>query len=744
MRIQGTKSALFAAAAFALSLAVDAETLYSDGAVLSLAEHNGAVEFMRGADGVPRVVAAEEAFTLQLLDGKGNPTRLKSGDFVFEGCSRAERVDRVEKEGVGGDVNDDKSSRNLSAFNLSTFQLAWRHANGLVVRMSISATNGEFRFKPSVENIPAGMLLEWFDGPQVCVRSNTRLYWPYMDGCEVSDHAVRLGTPWEYRPVGFTPRYRSFGALYPGWSQMQFLASYANGLGVYFAAVDPHHTPKATEFTPVDGLRTRLSLQTFCGDLAADGAWRPDWEYVLRPYIGGWMEACSLYRDWVRTLPEFKAKPNRPAWMKDSPVTLVCPVRGEGMDRGDMSPNRYFPYVRIMDEVKKYGKLLDSTILVLLAHWEGTAPWSPPYVWPPYGGEEKLAELRDALHGRGDLLGLYCSGTAWTQKNFFTGYSREAEFEREGLARYMIRGPRGEIEATVCNNPNFRFGCDLCLTEHWSRKTVEGEVAAMAKFGADYCQFFDQNIGGVFNPCYSRSHRHPPIPGAWQTAAMAGLQRQLLGMIAGCGSKMILGCEACAATPYVPNLFFNDAREFRGYLFGRSVPGISFVFHEWMCNFSGNGCMSVGLEPRCALAQSFHYGDMMTAVLGDEGRLLGKWGTPWSEDKTEQEPFVKLIRNLNAMRKCHGDLLLDGRMVVPPYAVETKPVAYDVDTKYYGIRHIETSEVIVSFWENDAGKRLGFATNWKTEPSEITIVRGDGSRETRTVPPCGTIELEGK
>ena len=53
MKIQGTKSALLAAAAFALSLAVDAETLYSDGAVLSLAEHNGAVEFMRAAHETP-------------------------------------------------------------------------------------------------------------------------------------------------------------------------------------------------------------------------------------------------------------------------------------------------------------------------------------------------------------------------------------------------------------------------------------------------------------------------------------------------------------------------------------------------------------------------------------------------------------------------------------------------------------------------------------------------------------------
>ena len=698
------------AVALAYALVARAETIYSDGSVLSLAEHNGAVEFMRGADGISRVVAADEAFVLQLLDEAGNPQRIASHEF---------------RHSFVGNVHH------------------YVHANGLAVKIVVRGGGGAFHFKPEISGVPTGMLLEWFDGPQICVRADTRIYWPYMDGCEVSDHAVRLGTPWEYRPVGFTPRYRTICALYPGWSQMQFIASYSDGVGLYFAAVDPRHTPKATEFTPVDGLRTRLSLQTFCGDLT-DGEWCPDWEYVLRPYSGGWMEACALYRDWVRTLPEFQQRPEHPQWMQDSLVTLICPVRGQGMDHGDMSPNRYFPYVRIMDDVKRYGNLLDSRILVLLAHWEGTSPWSPPYVWPPYGGEAKLAEFRDALHARGDLLGLYCSGSAWTTKCFFTGYSREEQFEREGLARHMVRGPRGEIEATVCNNPTFRFGCDLCLSEEWSRKIVEGEVASMAKFGADYCQIFDQNIGGAFLPCYSRTHRHPPIPGAWQTAVMAGLQKRLRGMVAGCGSKMVLGCEAAAATPYVPNLFFNDAREFRGYLFGRSVPGISFVFHEWMCNFSGNGCMSVGLEPRCALAQSFHYGDMMTAVLGGEGRLLGKWGTPWDEDRTEQVPFVKLIRNLNAVRKKHGDLLLDGRMVVPPYAVETKPVVYDVATKYYGIRRIETSEVIVSFWENDSGKCLGFATNWKTEPSEMVIVRPDGRREARIVPPCETIELEPK
>jgi len=708
MQIVRSHSAIASVALALVAASARAATFYSDGAVLSLAERNGAVEFMRGADGVARVVAADEAFTLQLRDEEGNPLHIASSAFRFSSD--------------GG-------------------ELRYEHANGLKVRVSVRGAGGAFLFRPEVSGIPEGMLLEWFDGPHVQVKSNTRIFWPYMEGCEVSNHAIRLGTPWEYRPVGYTPRYRTIGALYPGWAQMQFVASYADGLGVYFAAADPHHTPKAAEFTPVDGLRTRLSLQTFCGDLT-DGAWRPDWDYVLRPYAGDWMEACAFYRDWVRTLPEFQSKPKRPAWMKDSPVTLVCGVRGAGMDRGDMSPNRYFPYIRIMDDVEKYGKLFDSKLLILLAHWEGTAPWSPPYVWPPYGGEEKLAAFRNALHAHGDLLGLYCSGTAWTQKNFFTGYSREEEFEKQGLARHMIRGPKGEIEATVCNSPVFRFGCDLCLAEEWSVRTIEREVESMARFGVDYCQILDQNIGGAFLPCYSRTHRHPPIPGAWQTAAMTALQKGLCGRVASCGAKMIFGCEAAAATPYVPQLFFNDAREFRGFLFGRSVPGISFVFHEWMCNFSGNGCMSAGLDARCALAQSFHYGDMMTAVLGAEGRLLGRWGTPWAEDHTEQEPFIKLIRNLNAVRKRHGELLLAGRMTVPPYRVETKPVAYDFDTRYYGVRRIETSEVITSFWEDDAGRRLGFATNWEKHPSEITLVKQDGHREKRMVPPLETIELD--
>ena len=350
----------------------------SGGATLRLAEANGAVASLLAADCSERLVSAAEAFTLQLLDGKGEPTRLKSSNFTFshDGGALTWRYTGKARADGAKPVPPD--------------------AGGLVVRMEVSTADGEFHFRPSVEGIPAGMLLEWFDGPQICVSADRALYWPYWDGCEVRDFTRRT-----YRPCRYRSRYDfSDCSLYPGIAQMQFLAAYADGAGIYFSAVDDRHTPKGVEWELVDGSAVRLSLQTFCGDLDADGAWRPKFFYALRAYEGGWMEACEIYRDWVRTLPRFDHPRMRPKWMSDSPVNLIYPVRGEGLDNlpRDMKPNRYFPYMNAMSAVEKYAKLLDSRIMALLMHWEGTAPWAPPYVWPPLGGETALAEFRDALH----------------------------------------------------------------------------------------------------------------------------------------------------------------------------------------------------------------------------------------------------------------------------------------------------------------------------------------------------------
>ena len=112
--------------------------------------------------------------------------------------------------------------------------------------MKVEAAKGEFRFTPSVENIPAGMLLEWFDGPQVCVAADSTLFWPYVDGIEVTDVSRRTS---QYSPLSFRDRnWVGIYSLYPSYCQMQFLAAYKNGHGVYFSAVDDRHTLKQVDW----------------------------------------------------------------------------------------------------------------------------------------------------------------------------------------------------------------------------------------------------------------------------------------------------------------------------------------------------------------------------------------------------------------------------------------------------------------------------------------------------------------
>lgn len=681
-------------------------TLTGDGCRIGFSERNGALESICGVDGIERVRPAKDLFSLCLLDVAGEESVFTSSDFSF--------------------------SREGSRF-------AYCHTNGLRVVVDVRADHGALCVRPRVSGCPVGMRLNWCDVPHVNVSTGGLLYWPYEDGCEVSDYTVRTNKfAWErYRDAGWVERCTAAGGYYPGTAQMQFLAHYRDGRGLYFAAHDEKHVQKLVEWEYRDKSTARLTLQTLCGD-AREGVWAPDFDYVLRPYCGGWKEACELHRDWVRTLPEFAAAPSLPEWAEDSPITLIYAVKGEGMDNTvGMAANRYYPYTNALVEVDRYAKLFDSRIMAVLMHWEGTAPWCPPYVWPPYGGESALAAFRDALHSRGHLLGLYCSGTAWTQVSCVDpSYSRSQQFVQEGLARCMMRGPKGQIDASICNHTRAqRFGYDLCLCVDWSRRTLLDEVMKIARFGVDYCQFFDQNLGGGPNRCWSGEHGHPPVPGAWMTDAMSNLQESMVASIRKAGSGMTIGCEGAAATPFVKNLYFNDSRSFFPRRFGRSVPGVSYVLHEWMCNFSGNQ-VAVRSDENFRWAYSFHCGDMLSAVLGPDGKLVTAWAVPWSEPLPDQDELIALIRSLNSIRKRYPQYLLRGRMMRPPFGVETGSVVVG-----RGDCAHEYDEVLWSYWQAPSGECKGFATNWQRHPAQIRIRHPGGRCETRRVGALETIEF---
>ena len=189
-------------------------------------------------------------------------------------------------------------------------------------------------------------------------------------------------------------------------------------------------------------------------------------EVIWQFFDGDWMDAADIYRDWFeKNLPSalVKVAENRtlPTWYRDMPIVITYPVRGIH-DMDEMNPNKFFPYGNALPVIDEFAEKMQSKVLVLLMHWEGTAPWAPPIVWPPYGGEEMLVKFMDDLHAKGHLLDVYCSGLGWTeQSNLISEYCTKDRIERERLSNAMCLAPDGSLpHSRICTGQ--RSGYDIC------------------------------------------------------------------------------------------------------------------------------------------------------------------------------------------------------------------------------------------------------------------------------------------
>ena len=662
---------------------------------LELSHVNGSVLSAK-RNGYELILPAAEPFFLQLLKENGDQILLKGSDFAT-----------FEKEG------------NVFRYNGCT------QFPDLVCEIHVRI-NGEFIcFRNKVTGVPADHAIEWIDSPQVRIFGNRSLLVPRHDGIVINDVTVRRKMPkGAYHPIGYAYRGRNPGAVFPVNTMMQFMADYDENGGIFIAAFDRKCVYKAMEFEVLEDDSARLSLQTFTGcDFGED--YTTEFDYVITGFSGNWMNAAQIYRDWYDTHAA-PAKPY-PKWLEDSPVILIYPVLGEGTDHGkyQLHPNCYYPYSSALPYINKYNKAFDSRVMALLMHWEGTAPWAPPYIWPPLGGEDMLADFRDALHKDGNLLGLYASGTAWTQTSSINDYSMEAVCKEQNLTRHMKRGPHGEIDANCCNGPQEqRLGYDMCMNEEWPRQEVRNEIKKVASFGVDYCQYFDQNHGGGQHPCYSREHNHAPVPGVEQTQAMQTLMKDIHNDIKLLGSEMVLGCESSAAEPFVNYLQLNDARNASMWWQGEPVPAQSFIFHDRSTCFAGNQCATFWQirYDECPenllfrLAYSFNAGYLLSVTLKEQGNIHWSWGYEWSNSAPEQESVITLVRNLNKIRKEFPQYLLYGRMEIPENKVECGTWAL----KLIWRDHILPS-VLDSCWSSSDGSKIRVLTNYLPYEQKVTL-----------------------
>ena len=660
----------------------------------------------------------DELFSIRMRDFVGNPYQYTTADFSDAAL----------------DMQSDKAVISYSGCAMlpgTTVEVAVSRNNSGDIIWNIAITPGRDYFR-----------VEWVDFPRVKLvkDSSCRFLIPCAEGVLIENLEERQEkAAFKCNLVEYA--YNGVDSLYPGAAAAQFEAIYDDNFGLYIGCHDDKDFPKVVDFMPDNG-RGRIVLQHF-----TEGCGKLSYNVVMTSFAGNWQDAADIYRNWMESagvMPE-KLAENLPEVLADSPVVIAYPVKGFGSDAGGLIPNEYYPYMNGLPVMERYSNLWNNKVMALLMHWEGTAPWAPPFIWPPSGGEELLKEYIDAMHEKGNTVGLYSSGIAWTQKSMIDpDYSLEERFIAENVADEICIGPRGEAWSSVCNSPlGQRIGYDLCPSRDYTANVVCKEISSAANLGVDYLQYFDQNQGCVSPLCYSKKHDHPDLPGAWQTRAM----QNLLDKAQKSAGKTIVGCENAAAQPYVKVCKLNDLRNHLAWgAGGVPVTLYSYLYHEYTSGFSGNGVWlhgSIDLDktpyfPVWNLAWNFVSGNLLSVVLKNKGEIHWNWCRLWEVPAPEQEPLLKLIGNLSKWRRTEmKKYLVCGRMVKVPEVISSSRV---INT--YKQTPPQVPDVLASAWQDDGKTAVILANSLENDTTCTVVLEQETTVEITTA--AGSIQATGK
>lgn len=572
---------------------------------------------------------------------------------------------------------------------------------------------------------------EWMNYPNIVVENNLsaqpdgyKILWGFNEGVLVDSMENR-----EKTYCYLEPEYPSKGlmGIYPAVVETQFMAYFNGEHGLYIGAHDNEDCLKGVDFYRHKTGGILLQFRHFCGCEYGE-KFILSYPMVIQFFSGTWEDGAEIYRQWFEqnkseewiSIPKNKALPK---WYGESPVVITYPVRGR-FDTDVMEPNRLFPYCNALPLIEQLEQELDSKIMVLLMHWEGTAPWAPPVVWPPFGGEEALGKFIDELHKKGHVLGVYCSGIGWTVKSNLTEYHTLEQIEAENLKEEMCLSPEQELlYSNICTDQ--RVGYDLCPAREFTVSVIKDQVSKMVGAGIDYIQLLDQNHGGTSYFCYSKNHGHPPVPGKWQVDAMKALLKETTNNADG----VLFGCESAAAQAYIPYLLFSDNRGNLNYYLGTQVPVYAYLFHEYLNNFMGNQVSTGYINEKSPdnllerIAYSFSAGDMLTLVLNDEGKILWKWGWRDFSYLPEQESVKQLVKNLNGWRKGYGKKYLHTGKMTKAYPVES-----DKNLFYrWTLEPFTRNKIYTRAWKSEENYYGQFLINYNKEETECTVTLPKGN-----------------
>lgn len=582
-------------------------------------------------------------------------------------------------------------------------------------------SDDEFEWYLNIQN-DTDYIVESAEYPCICGRAegDMRVFRAFTEGVELT-HFQRLDPAAELLKPD-----RSVN-IYPGFVTMQYLAYYNASVGLYFAAHDCTGVPKFIRaFETPDGDMS-LSIRS-CHAVLPHTSREAGFPMVVSLTGGGWESSAERYRSFLEgggfPLPKKLAEDDGlPEWYKKSPVVVIYPPRSY-RGTGYYGANEFYPYengMKYIDELsKEFG---GAPIMAFLAYWEGSAPWAPPYNWPPFGELESFRRYVKLLHSAGHYIGLYGSGLNWTDKHLLCPeYDMTGYRETHGINGTLCVKPDGSFYEGACQT--IRSGYHMCPGVKETRDIAMSQSESVVSEGVDFFQLFDQDMGGFGCQCYSKDHGHPPVLGEWETGAQRSLYRELSEMSDG---RCIFGTESAAADFFMKYLRFNDLRENCHSMADRIVPAYEYVTHEYISNFSGN---LSGLDrqvphdknPDCfiyCLAYSLAAGDLLTVPMKSGGEIHWEWGMSWLIPGPDRADAVACVKNYNAFRSgVAAKYLYGGRML--------RAKRLDVGGEPLTLHTSQGCDVTVSYvqttrWRASDGGEAQVCASFSREPKRVIL-----------------------
>jgi hypothetical protein len=331
------------------------------------------------------------------------------------------------------------------------------------------------------------------------------------------------------------------------------------------------------------------------------------------------------------------------------------------------------------------------------------------------------------MRERGWHVGSFCNGTRWVTGHFWSGYDGQDYFEEQEGAETVCRTHTGDLWSEKWD-ATWRPSYACCLGVQRTRDIALDFIRTLVDAGLDWIQFLDQNVGCCTFPCYSSSHGHPPVPGAWMTGAMEPLvdacDRLRRGQLERSGGQrqILFSVEATVNEYFLPSFQLTDMRVVppghrpeEGF-----IPLYHYLYHELIVMQGGFGTGPEPYHMPTRNAYNLVVGEIPGAVMTGDGKLLNRdtynWA-PWEPDVGDNDDSLTVLATTTALRRGPArDFLVFGRMLPPALVHGVELIGWQ-----FGGKDHQVPAVFHCAWQAPDGRVGAVLANWTTALQEVAV-----------------------